>query len=67
MSDNRNILTFPLRRPTLDERDVSTLIMRFSMDSMSFLVGLSCFCLIVGIYFFFVRHRETEQQPQDTQ
>ena len=36
------------------------------METNVFLVGLSCSCLVVGIYFFFVRPRpgETSVQPQ---
>ena len=36
------------------------------MATTVFLVGLSCSCLVVGIYFFFVRSRPDEkaQEPQ---
>jgi len=30
------------------------------MDTTVFLVSLSCACLVVGIYFFFVRRRPDE-------
>jgi nitrogen fixation-related uncharacterized protein len=36
------------------------------METTIFLVGVSCSCLIVGIYFFFVRSRP-EQKPEDPQ
>jgi hypothetical protein len=36
------------------------------METTIFLVGLSCSCLVVGIYFFFVRSRR-EEKPQDSQ
>ncbi len=34
------------------------------METTIFLVGVSCCCLVVGIYFFFVRSRP-EEKPQD--
>ena len=36
------------------------------MDTNVFMVGLACCCLVVGIYFFFVRNRTEEHvhQPQ---
>jgi hypothetical protein len=36
------------------------------MATTVFLIGLSCSCLVVGIYFFFVRTRPDEK-PQDAQ
>ena len=36
------------------------------MATTVFLVGLSCSCLVVGIYFFFVRARP-EEKPEAPQ
>jgi hypothetical protein len=36
------------------------------MELTIYMVALSCTCLIVGIYFFFVRPRPGEK-PQDSQ
>lgn len=37
------------------------------METTLSLIALACVCLVVGIYFFFVRQRSNEQQPQDSQ
>lgn len=34
------------------------------MDSTVYLVVLACACLVVGIYFFFVRQRPEEKSPE---
>jgi len=34
------------------------------MEPTVFLIVLSCACLIVGIYFFFVRSRTAEKTPE---
>jgi nitrogen fixation-related uncharacterized protein len=34
------------------------------MDTTVFLVVIACFCLVVGIYFFFVRSRPEEKSSE---
>lgn len=43
--------------------DLFHLLRRLSMET-AFLVVVSCACLVVGIYFFFVRERPTEKSEQ---
>jgi len=37
------------------------------MDTTVFLVVTACVCLVVGIYFFFVRSRSAEEKSEQPQ